>query len=268
MSERIRTVRTPHTSKRPYFSMARKTAQDNRLSWEARGVLSYLLSKPDDWKVLIVDLKQNCGRDKVRKILNELKTFGYLEITQLHDAKGKFQENEYTVHEEPFTEKPLTDNPATDKPFTKNHPLHNTDSTEYRKEIPSLPKAKGGRKQDPEYNVISELWHTTASGIIVNLKGMLFGTRKVRGQWKTCELTPYTSVDELRAFALYAKKRMPPGAKEVIPTAPVTVQKWFCDFRAERVKKSNIMTIEFEAPVSPMDRHEQFIAPLEGEKLA
>src|SRR5258707_13097107 len=33
----------------PYVMISRTTAQDSTLSWAARGVLAYLLSKPDDW---------------------------------------------------------------------------------------------------------------------------------------------------------------------------------------------------------------------------
>jgi len=39
--------------------------EDTRLSWAARGLLGYLLSRPDDWKVLIGDLRKrgDLGRD-------------------------------------------------------------------------------------------------------------------------------------------------------------------------------------------------------------
>src|SRR5690242_13575347 len=93
-------IRTPHDDRRPFFAMSRNTAQDRSLTWEARGVLAYLLSKPSDWQIIIADLKQNCGRDKVRNILDELKMHGYLVITQGHDEKGHFTA-EYKLYETP-----------------------------------------------------------------------------------------------------------------------------------------------------------------------
>lgn len=45
--------------------------EDTRLSWAARGVLAYLLSRPDDWRVLATDLQRrgDLGRDGVYAVL-------------------------------------------------------------------------------------------------------------------------------------------------------------------------------------------------------
>lgn len=123
MADDIKTIRAPRTKDRPYFAMARATAQDNTLTWEARGVLAYLLSKPDDWQVMIKDLQQNCGRDKARAILKELQAHNYLTVEQVHDSKGKFSRNQYRVYETPFTENPSTVNPSTVNPSTGNPTL-------------------------------------------------------------------------------------------------------------------------------------------------
>lgn len=216
--------------------------------------------------------------DTIRRIIHNLQKSGYILIGQHNKRKGDNTQwyalepdklsalkSIIVAQVEPEQEKTSTPSlqvASTPSLQVASPPLQDRTAlpetpTEIRKEIPSSPKAKGVRAANPEYNVIAALWNTDASGIIVNLQGLLFGTKKVKGAWKDCELTPYTTPDELRAFAVYAKKRMPPGAKEIIPTAPVTVQKWFCDFRAERAKKSRITVVEFEAPVSPMDRFEQ-----------
>jgi hypothetical protein len=70
----IRASRNEYT----YVIISRATAQDRSLSWAARGVLAYLLSKPDDWQVDAGDLQQGCGRDKVYSLLAELIAAGYL----------------------------------------------------------------------------------------------------------------------------------------------------------------------------------------------
>jgi len=95
-------------------------------------MLWYLLSKPDDWQVMVPDLMQNCGRDKVKNILGELISHGYLEKSekQPHGDAGHFARPEYRVHEEPLTEKPSTVEPSTAKP-----PLHNTEEEHKRENI-------------------------------------------------------------------------------------------------------------------------------------
>ena len=42
--------------KNPYVQIDHRPLNDERLTWEARGVLGYLLSKPDTWEVNIKDL--------------------------------------------------------------------------------------------------------------------------------------------------------------------------------------------------------------------
>ena len=116
-------IRTPKGSGRPYFTMTLGAAQDDRLSFEARGLLCYLLSKPDDWEVKIDDLKRagNCGRDRIYRILEELLAAGYLERIQERDEQGRWQPGVYLVHEVsilPVEEQPLPENLDTEKADT------------------------------------------------------------------------------------------------------------------------------------------------------
>lgn len=105
MTKPIRIIRAPHESK--YFASVRATPQDRSLSWEARGVLWYLLSKSDNWEVQPKDLQQGVGRDKVYKILKELIDANYIERVDVRE-KGKFVSTTYLVYEQPYTEKPDT----------------------------------------------------------------------------------------------------------------------------------------------------------------
>jgi len=129
IDKRPQTIRAARDKERPYFSLSRAVAQNRELSWEARGVMSYLLSKPDDWQIQVSDLRQkNCGRDKVYRILDELMAAGYLHRHQEQDKKGKFLGYSYVLYEEPFTENqetdkdttPFPEKPYTDLPFTEN----------------------------------------------------------------------------------------------------------------------------------------------------
>jgi hypothetical protein len=93
----LNTIRTPKT--RDWFAIARKTAQDDSLSFEARGVLFYLLSKPDDWIIRTADIVNNSGKRsngkpniskrKAESLLTELRNAGYLH-TEYTRERGRF----------------------------------------------------------------------------------------------------------------------------------------------------------------------------------
>lgn len=119
----------------PYFQHARAAAQDRRLSYEARGVHTYLLSKPDDWSIYVSDLADDkCGRDRVYRILKELMQYGYVRRhQQSRDDKGRMSRAEYVVYEipedcdegEPQPPKaPCPEKPYADNPYTENPTLH------------------------------------------------------------------------------------------------------------------------------------------------
>ncbi len=77
--------------------------EDQRLSWAARGLLAYLLSRPDDWKVLVNDLKKrgNLGRDGIYALLRELRRAGYVRFQRHRDAQGRVRGGTYIVSEVP-----------------------------------------------------------------------------------------------------------------------------------------------------------------------
>jgi len=68
------------------------TLEDDRLSWEAIGLLSFLLSKPDDWTVSKQHLIscRDAGDHKIKRILGELQDAGYLARQRTQDEEGKF----------------------------------------------------------------------------------------------------------------------------------------------------------------------------------
>lgn len=131
------------TSKRenPYVMIDKYGLNDERLSWKAKGLLAYLLSKPDDWQVYETDLIKRAtdGRDSVRTGLRELEKFGYLSRRQIRGENGSFGHVEYIIYERPVTEdipddgksvdgkKPMTENPSTENPSTENPLLLNND---------------------------------------------------------------------------------------------------------------------------------------------
>jgi hypothetical protein len=95
------------------------------LSWKAKGILAYLLSKPDGWTARIADLKKKGrnGRDSVRSGMTELEEVGYLFRNVRKDAKGRFN-HETVVYEKP--QKPATENPSMDNPTVLSTELVST----------------------------------------------------------------------------------------------------------------------------------------------
>lgn len=85
-----------------YTVMSNFHLRDQNLSYRAKGLLSFMLSLPDDWdysmKGLVAVSKENIKA--IRTILNELKEHGYLEINQTREKNGYYK-YEYIIREIP-----------------------------------------------------------------------------------------------------------------------------------------------------------------------
>lgn len=75
-----------------YFTASNEPFNDERLSWEARGALGYLLSKPDGWEIKEKDLinKGPAKLHKVTRMIKELKRYGYIRRYRARRADGTF----------------------------------------------------------------------------------------------------------------------------------------------------------------------------------
>lgn len=96
--------RVQHNKENPYFMLNRAGVNDERLSFKAVGILTYLLSKPDNWTVLEADLvkRHTEGDTAIRSGLKELRDFGYLEKVSVRDAATqRITGWETHVHETP-----------------------------------------------------------------------------------------------------------------------------------------------------------------------
>lgn len=112
----------------PYTMIDSSIFTDDRLSWKAKGLLGYFLSRPDDWKINIKDLyKQSTdGYDSIKSGLKDLKENGYLEHVPVK-FNGKIVSWEYVVHEVPIEAKPkaLENSPREGFPLVENPPEEN-----------------------------------------------------------------------------------------------------------------------------------------------
>jgi hypothetical protein len=94
---------------------------DPVLSWKAKGLLCYLLSLPDDWKLSITDLvkRSKDGADGVYTGLKELVDRGYLiRRQQIDSERGQFGSMTYEVCSGPHPDLPLLDFPHAVNPKT------------------------------------------------------------------------------------------------------------------------------------------------------
>lgn len=120
-----------------FVTISNEIARNSALSWEARGLLLYLLSQADGWEVVEADLLAQgpAGRDKVRRMLDELKAAGHFRRVAVRQQDGTFRyvteiyeeppltENPEAAQNEPLTGKPLTAEPLTAEPLTANPTL-------------------------------------------------------------------------------------------------------------------------------------------------
>lgn len=106
-------IRMKHGRTSPYLVISRNTAQDSQLSFAARGMLFYLLSKPDDWELKKYDLMRegDCGIDKINSLIKELRAKRYLAIQRVKGDGGKFTGVCWVVYEIPYDEGEVEDDP-------------------------------------------------------------------------------------------------------------------------------------------------------------
>lgn len=152
-----------------YTTVPNHVFEDVRLSMEARWLLGYLLSKPDNWTVILGDIARRggCGRDKARRIVNELVQHGYAEKEQERD-EGRFSKLSLVIFDEPREQRdsiaalengcvaslPQTENPSTVNPSTVNPTLVNTDGLEK----PESSSERDAREEDDPKRIEQAFW--------------------------------------------------------------------------------------------------------------
>jgi len=100
-------MKTIHKSKplKDFSILPNSIAQNNGLTLEARGMLAYLLSLPDDWVIRVEPLKKTIGIGNVviRRIFKELAEAGHMKLVTLPSDKGSFfQGKRWNVYSDPL----------------------------------------------------------------------------------------------------------------------------------------------------------------------
>lgn len=86
-----------------YTTMSNYHLRDENLSLRAKGLMSIILSLPDNWDYSVRGLAAICkeGRDAVSKTIEELEMAGYIVRRQGRSEAGTFGKIEYLVYEQP-----------------------------------------------------------------------------------------------------------------------------------------------------------------------
>lgn len=152
--------------KQKYTVIDNTVIEDTKLTWKAKGLFTYLWSRPDNWNFYVSEVAKHSkgSRDQVLTGLEELETAGYLLRSRKRDKNGRLtSENEWLLSQEPNTawiaeiaEKkhkkaskpkvkkkkafikavynfklPKSENPTLEKPMLENPTLLNTNQNKY-----------------------------------------------------------------------------------------------------------------------------------------
>ncbi|MBL1319691.1 MAG: hypothetical protein COA63_001340 [Methylophaga sp.] len=210
-----------------YTQIHRFIAEDDRLSWEARGLLIFLLVKPDDWIVIFTHLINSspAGKDKVRRIIQELIKYNYIVKNQVRSEHGRFSSPEYIVYELPYdgyfdslineaikikAEKTVSVKPTRDLPARVNPPLLNiqtipskqiTNKTTTTTEKFIWSHKLSSKHQASITSLISQIDHEPAQLLLDELSGQIDNINNPVGYFRTL-LKSYLAGDFIPAKAI------------------------------------------------------------------
>ena len=116
-----------------YTVMSNHHLRNKDLTLKAKGLLSQMLSLPEDWDYTLAGLSRinRESIDAIRTAVWELEKAGYITRRQGRDEKGKMTAIEYTIYEQPQPpglENPILENPTADNPILENPTTDNPTS--------------------------------------------------------------------------------------------------------------------------------------------
>lgn len=243
----------------PYFITNRATAQDTTLTYEAAGLLWYLLSKPDTWKVIPVTLqrkgegkKKGTARGRVYNLLNELIEARYIERIYHRDSEGKVADVEYIIHERPHPLPALQEMEDQEMEKQHNRNKRKVGSKEREKKDsvsatqdtqPDTPNP--APKQRPMYDAVFAVW-----GHIGGLNGdyqSFLLNKATKKQYKDCNVEPPVTPDELLSWnKWYRQRNMREGF--IMLNSASKIQSSIAEYRRSLLPKTNTTPDDTESP--------------------
>ena len=122
-----------------YTVMSNYHLRDKTISFKAKGLLSMMLSLPENWDYTLAGLARISleGKDAVRATIVELEKAGYIQRRQTTDKAGKFGSNEYIIREYPASHEPPPEGPSPAQPLPENPTTENPSTVSTQTENPT-----------------------------------------------------------------------------------------------------------------------------------
>lgn len=174
----------------PYTRILNSTLRDARLSFKARGILTFMLGQPKNWETRIgwIEEQTSEGRESIRSAFLELEKFGYLTREVRRDSSGLHLGYLWRWYEVPVT--------ASGNPSPGNHRQAATRQPSRTKEIPEQRKEEEGHPPPPSRvatpprnpnsitpKQLKDLWETTCPsfGKLSEITAARLKSAKARG---------------------------------------------------------------------------------------
>ena len=133
-----------------YTVMSNHHLRNKELTLKAKGLLSQMLSLPENWDYTLAGLSHinKESIDAIRTAVLELEKAGYIKRSQGRDEKGKMTAITYTIYEQPISpvlDQPVLENPTSDKPILEKPKADNPTSenpTQLNKDIQNTDLSK------------------------------------------------------------------------------------------------------------------------------
>ena len=143
-----------------YTVMSNHHLRNKELTLKAKGLLSQMLSLPEDWDYTLAGLSHinRESIDAIRTAVWELEKAGYITRRQGRDEKGKMTAIEYTIYEQPQPpelEKPILENPTAGNPVLENPTTGNPTSENPMQIIKEEQKTNLSKKEKPNTDISS-----------------------------------------------------------------------------------------------------------------
>ena len=132
-----------------YTVMSNYHLRDKTISLKAKGLLSLMLSLPEDWDYTLAGLARISleGKDAIRAAVVELEKAGYVQRHQTTDKAGKFGSNEYIIREYPASHEPPPEGPSSAQPLPENPTTENPSTASTQTENPTQIKKDPVKKE-------------------------------------------------------------------------------------------------------------------------
>ena len=110
-----------------YTIMSNHHLRNFDLSLKAKGLLSFMLSLPENWDYTLKGLSvvNREGVDAIREAIKELEKAGYITRSRSRDEKGQLRGAEYVIHEQPVFDEPILEKPVYNIPTLEKPTLGN-----------------------------------------------------------------------------------------------------------------------------------------------